>query len=92
MSEKKRAHIFVSGRVQMVFFRDSMRRKARRLGLTGWVRNLDDGRVEAIFEGEESSVQEMISWAGQGPALAKVKDLGVLFEEYIGEFNDFEIR
>jgi len=90
--DKKRAHIFVSGRVQGVFFRDSACRKARGLGLTGWVRNLSDGRVEAVFEGQESAVREMISWAEQGPMFAKVKDLGVVFEEYLGEFSNFEIR
>ena len=89
---KKRIHIFVSGRVQGVFFRDSTRRRAKKLGLTGWVRNLDDGRVEAVFEGEEPAVQEMLSWAKRGPMFAKVDDLKIAFEDYCGEFNNFEIR
>ena len=90
MSE--RAHIFVSGRVQGVFFRYSTLRKARQLGLTGWVRNLSDGRVEAVFEGEKSALQEMLAWAKEGPAFAKVQDLKISFEEACGQFSDFEIR
>lgn len=91
-NKRKRAHIFVSGRVQGVLFRDSARRRARQLGLTGWVRNLSDGRVEAVFEGEEPAVEEMISWAKHGPAFAKVEDLKVAFEEYCGKLGDFEIK
>jgi len=90
--KKKRAHIFISGRVQGVFFRYSARRKALQLGLTGWVRNLSDGRVEAVFEGGEPILQEMLSWAKHGPALAKVEDLKIIFEEHRGQFRDFEIR
>ena len=89
---QKRAHIFVSGRVQGVFFRYTTYRRARQLGLTGWVRNLSDGRVEAVFEGEETALQEMLSWAKHGPAFAKVEDLKITFEEHCSEFSAFEIR
>ncbi len=92
MADKVRAHIFVSGRVQRVLFRDGARRKARRLGVAGWVRNLQDGRVEAVFEGEKNKVEEMVNWAKKGPILAKVKELEEEWQEYRGEFNDFEIR
>jgi acylphosphatase len=87
-----RAHIFVSGFVQGVFFRSNTQERARRLGLKGWVRNLEDGRVEAVFEGEKEKVLEMIEWAKRGPELAKVENVEVEWEEYKGEFDDFEIR
>ena len=89
---KKRAHILVSGRVQGIFFRDSARKKAKELGLTGWVKNLSDGRVEAVFEGDEAVADEMISWFRQGPVFAKVDDFKVIEDDYRGEFKDFEIR
>lgn len=86
------AHAHVSGRVQGVFFRSSTRDKARELGLTGWVRNLPDGRVEAVFEGEESRVREVIDWCHKGPNYASVSDVQVRFDKATGEFNRFEIR
>lgn len=63
---KKRAHVYVSGRVQGVFFRATTRDEARSRGITGWVKNLPDGRVEAVFEGEEKKVQEMIDFCHEG--------------------------
>lgn len=92
MITKVRAHIFVSGRVQGVLFRESARRKAKSLNLTGWVRNLQDGRVEAIFEGEKDNVEKMIDWAKEGPILARVENLELEWQEYKGEFNDFKIK
>lgn len=89
---KQRAHIFVSGRVQGVFFRDSARKKARKLGLTGWVRNLSDGRVEAVFEGEKEAVDKMVDWAHRGPIFAKVDNFNLVLEDYRAEFADFQIR
>ncbi len=86
------AHAHVSGRVQGVFFRSSTRDKARELGLNGWVRNLPDGRVEAVFEGEESRVREVIDWCHKGPNYASVSDVQVRFDKATGEFNRFEIR
>lgn len=92
MNKKRRVHVFVSGRVQGVFFRDNTCRKARELGITGWVKNLPDGKVEAIFEGEEEKIKEMVEWTKRGPVFAKVNNLNVEWQEYKGEFKDFEIR
>ena len=90
--EKIRAHIIISGRVQGVFFRDSMRIRAKKLGIGGWVKNLRTGQVEAVFEGDKDKVEEIIDWARKGPILAKVQDLQVEWQEYKGEFTDFEIK
>lgn len=91
MTEKVRAHIFISGRVQGVLFRDRTKRKARGLGIAGWVRNLPSGQVEAIFEGDKDKVEQIINWAKKGPILAKVDNLEIEWREYKGEFNDFVI-
>ena len=88
----KRVHVYVSGRVQGVYFRSHTQNKALELGLTGWVRNLDDGRVEAVFEGDESAVKRMVEWCGVGEGFARVDDVEVIGEDYIGEFRDFEVR
>ncbi|MDI6592006.1 MAG: acylphosphatase [Patescibacteria group bacterium] len=92
MNGKARVHIYVSGRVQGVFFRQNTQEKAKILGITGWVRNLADGRVEAVFEGEKEKVQDLIEWAKRGPIGAKVTELKIEWQEYQGEFKDFEIR
>lgn len=92
MNEKVRVHIFVSGLVQGVFFRANTREKARELGLTGWVKNLPDRRVEAVFEGERGNVQKMIEWVKKGPSNAKVDGFKADFEEYTGEFDNFEVK
>ena len=91
MVEKIRAHIFISGRVQGVFFRRNIKNKAEKLELTGWVKNLADGRVEAIFEGEKEKIEGMIKWAKKGPFLAKVEKLEVAWENYEEDFQSFEI-
>ena len=67
MDKKVRAHIFVSGRVQGVFFREKARQKAQSLGVNGWIQNLADGRVEAVFEGEGEKVEKMVKWSKRGP-------------------------
>jgi len=92
MGEKARVHIIVSGRVQGVFFRAKTQEKAEQLGASGWVKNLSEGRVEAVFEGEKPQVEEMLKWAKKGPPGAIVSDLNVIWEEYRGEFSNFEIR
>lgn len=89
---KKRAHLYISGRVQGVFFRATTREEAKKRGVTGWVKNLPDGRVEAIFEGEEEKVNEMIDFCHKGPSSARVDDVEVSWEEYQDEFNRFKIR
>lgn len=80
-NKKIRAHIFVSGRVQGVFFRQQTKEKADKMGVSGWIRNLDDGRVEAMFEGGEKEVNEMVGWTRQGPVWAKVDDFSVILED-----------
>jgi len=89
---KVRAHVFVSGKVQGVFFRSETRREAKKRGVKGWVRNLPDGRVEAIFEGEEKSVKELIEFCKRGPPGARVTNVEVFWESPTGEFKDFEIK
>ena len=85
-----RAHVFVTGLVQGVFFRASTKHKARELGLRGWVKNLPDGRVEAVFEGEKEAVGKIVQWCVHGPESAEVKDLDVKWEEPEG-LGSFEI-
>jgi acylphosphatase len=79
-----RVRVVVSGRVQGVFFRASCTEQARRRGLGGWVRNLPDGRVEAVFEGEEPQVDEMIEWCRHGPPGARVDAVETQAQEPIG--------
>ena len=81
----KRVRVVASGRVQGVFYRVSCARLARGLGLTGYVRNLPDGGVEAAFEGSDSAVDEMVAWSGVGPDLANVDRLDVVVEDPLGE-------
>ncbi|MFZ3058454.1 MAG: acylphosphatase [Candidatus Methanoperedens sp.] len=87
-----RVHVFVSGKVQGVFFRSGTRDKADELGLSGWVRNLQDGRVEAVFEGEEGMVEKMVEWCRKGPEYARVTGVKVIPEPYMGEFSGFLMR
>ena len=82
--------MFVSGRVQGVFFRQSTQLKSQSLGVGGWVRNLPDGRVEAVFEGEESAVNAMVDYCSHGPSAARVNNIEVKNEDYNGEFWGFE--
>ncbi len=89
---KKRAHVYVSGRVQGVFFRATTRKEAQKRGVTGWVKNLRDGRVEAVFEGEEEKIKEMIKFCYEGSRAANVKDVEVNWKEYQNEFSEFKIR
>lgn len=92
MSEKVRVHLIVFGRVQGVFFRAETQKKAREFGITGWVKNLPDGRVEAVFEGERVKVDEVLKWAKKGPSGAIVDHLDAVWEGHQGEFQDFEVR
>lgn len=91
-SKKTRAHVFVSGTVQGVYFRQNTKDVATRHNVTGWVRNLQDGRVEAVFEGNEVDVNEVIEWCHVGPQKAKVDDVNVKFEKYTGEFAEFSVN
>lgn len=91
MSETVREHVFVEGRVQGVWFRDSVRTEAIRLGLSGWVRNTSDGRVEAVFEGPPEAVASAVAWCGHGPELAIVTSVERFAEKPVGVLG-FEIR
>ena len=86
-----RTRVLVAGRVQGVGFRWAVEDEARDAGVTGWVRNLPDGRVEAVFEGEEESVRRMAGFCRRGPAVARVDDVAIIKEEYTGKFEGFFI-
>ena len=88
---KARAHVYVSGRVQGVFFRSETQDEALRHGLTGWVQNLPDGRVEAVFEGEKENVERLVEFCRRGPPGARVTKVDVTWEDYTGEFRSFSI-
>ena len=90
-SDLERAHVLVSGQVQGVFFRDSTRQKAEELGLAGWVKNVPDGRVEALFEGPSEKVREMVSWCEEGPRHASVENVDTNFESAGGDLEGFEV-
>ena len=87
----KTIHFFVSGRVQGVFFRAETRRRADQDGITGWVRNLRDGRVEGTASGDETRLELFKAWLKQGPAYARVDDVFVEEVEY-QEFDEFRVR
>ncbi len=90
--EKVRAHVFVEGRVQGVFFRANTREEANLLGLTGWVKNCWDGRVEAVFEGEREKIEKVISWCKKGPPGSLVKNVEINWEQATGECDTFSIE
>jgi acylphosphatase len=87
----RRYHVWISGRVQGVFFRANTWKKAESLGLTGWVRNVEDGRVETVFEGEEHAAEAMLRWCREGTPPARVASVEVVEEVATGEFTGFEI-
>ena len=89
---EERAHVRISGQVQGVFFRDSTRQKAEELNLVGWVKNLSDGRVEAVFEGPPDAVKEMLRWCEEGPRQASVEDVDAEVEDAGGDLSGFEVR
>ncbi len=92
MADKKRVHAIISGRVQGVFFRMETKKQANANGVCGWVKNLPDGRVEAIFEGEKTAVDNVVAWCHQGPAAANVTDVKTSEEPVAGDCRDFQIR
>lgn len=89
---KTRAHLIISGRVQGVFYRAFTEDIARSLGLLGWVRNLPDGRVEAVFEGERASIQKAVTSCHEGPPAARVDDIDLTWEDFRGEFSSFFVK
>lgn len=87
-----RVHFRVSGRVQGVYFRYAVQEEAWKHRVNGWVRNLPDGRVEGVFEGDEPDVEEVLAFCRSGPQYAKVDHVEVFEEPYREEFRGFEIR
>ena len=92
MANEERARVLVSGRVQGVSFRDATRTQAEQFGLNGWVRNTEDGRVEAVFEGEPDAVRQMVEWCESGPSSADVENVSVENETPSGDPSGFEVR
>lgn len=87
-----RVHLFISGKVQGVCFRDATRQMAHGMELTGFVRNLTDGRVEIVAEGDKDCVDKLVQWSHAGPPWAVVEHVEREDEPYMGEFNSFEIE
>ncbi|MCD6474173.1 MAG: acylphosphatase [Thermoplasmata archaeon] len=81
----KRAHVRIYGRVQGVFFRANTKKMAEKLGVAGWVRNMPDGSVEAVFEGDDKAVEQIIEWCHHGPEMARVEKVYVEYEKPEGE-------
>ncbi len=89
---KVRVHVYVYGKVQGVFFRAETRNRALKNNVTGWVRNTFDNRVEAVFEGERKDVEKLLTFCRHGPTIANVTKINLNWENYLGTFNDFQIR
>lgn len=85
-------HVFISGTVQGVYFRASTKKKAEEVGVSGWVRNLPDGRVEALFVGEEGALGEVLAFCQEGPERARVGDVEVSDAEDPGSLEGFTVR
>jgi len=86
-----RVHVFISGRVQGVYFRDFTRQEAERLNVKGWVRNLYDGRVEAVFEGPKEKLSTMVDWCHRGSPGSRVDNVELLWETQEEQYNKFSI-
>lgn len=91
MPDLARANILVTGRVQGVFFRQSALGEAQRLGISGWVQNLPDGRVEAEVEGERAQLEGFVEWCHRGPPAAQVEEVRVRWSAHLGEFRTFQV-
>lgn len=91
MAGKVRVHVLIEGRVQGVFFRASTRDEAMARGLAGWVRNRADGRVEAVFEGDKTVVDNMLAWCRKGPPYAYVDHVDIHWQPYQGDLLDFRV-
>jgi acylphosphatase len=92
MADVVRRRVIVRGEVQGVFFRDSARREAESRGVSGWVRNRDDGAVEAVFEGPADAVEAMVEWCRTGPSRADVEDMDVSLDQDPDGLKGFEVR
>jgi len=87
----KRIRIIVAGKVQGVFFRQALKVMAKKNDVFGWVKNLKDGRVEAVLEGTEEKVSRLVEWSHGGPANARVEDVEIHNEKFSGEFSKFDV-
>jgi acylphosphatase len=87
----QRVRLFVTGKVQGVFFRQTLKVMAKKNDVFGWVKNLKDGRVEAVIEGDEEKISILIEWAHGGPANARVEDIEIRNEKFTGEFSKFDV-
>jgi len=87
----QRIRIIVTGKVQGVFFRQALKVMAKKNNVFGWVKNLKDGRVEAVLEGDEEKVSRLVEWAHGGPANARVEDVEIRNEEFSSEFSKFDV-
>ncbi len=87
-----RVYLLISGKVQGVYFRQNLKQISKRYNINGWVKNLENGKVEAILEGDEKHIKEVIEWCHVGPSGARVDNVEIKFEEYKGEFNSFTIK
>jgi acylphosphatase len=88
---KTRVHVYVSGKVQGVYFRQTTMDEAQNLGVCGWVKNLPDGRVEAVFQGGEAAVKALVNFCARGPKGASVTNVTTSWEPFKEEFDSFEI-
>jgi len=91
-ADQLRAHVVVHGFVQGVWFRAGTKDEADRVGVTGWVRNLSDGSVEAVFEGKKKNVEAIVGWCHRGPSGATVDKVDIAWEPFTSEFGNFEVR
>ena len=91
MMDNKRMHLIIEGRVQGVWFRESTRRQAVSLGISGWVKNRPEGTVEALLEGPEEKVLRLVAWCGKGPSAAAVTKIHEAEEAWRGEFDAFDV-
>jgi len=89
---RSNVHVIISGRVQGVFFRVNTKQKAEQLGLFGWVRNTSNGNVEAVFEGEQEQIKEMLKWCHNGPSMAHVENVEIKNQDSTNGFDGFSIR
>jgi len=92
MANMARVQVLISGRVQGVFYRSYTRDQAGARGLRGWVRNLPDGRVAAVIEGDREKIDSLLAWCRQGPPYAQVDEVLTDWQPFQGEFSDFSIR
>ncbi|MFH1156576.1 MAG: acylphosphatase [Pseudomonadota bacterium] len=92
MQDKKQLHVIISGKVQGVFFRVATQQTARELGITGWVKNLPDGTVEAVFEGSDMEIQQMMLWCHSGPPGSRIDKISIKTSTACPGFSSFDIR